>query len=614
MKQVFQVVNVLSMSLKLLVLLPPLIVFCAQAKAAERIDLEKGGANQAALESLLPTDSISAADTVGLSKAELRAVRKKLYANGKMVTRYQQYHLGVPVWGEAVVEHRFKGQGKPHMSGAVFRNLHNDLPSTKPVYTEAQAIDLAKTSAQVFDTENEQARLYVKYNSHGFSKLVYAVSFLAKESAMPSRPHFIVDANTGKILEQWEGLTYFEATGPGGNTKTGQYEYGTDFGPLMVTDSCIMDSANVAAVNLNGGTTSTTPYQFSCPRNTFKPINGAFSPINDAFYFGNAVFNMYRDWLGLRPISQKLLMRVHYKSRYDNAFWNGTSMNFGDGGARFYPLTSMDISGHEVSHGFTEQNSNLVYSGMSGGINEAFSDMAGEATENYIKGSNDFLVGAEVFKATGALRYMANPKQDGRSIDNAINYRSGLDVHYSSGVYNKAFYLLATTPGWSTRKAFEVMADANQLYWTANSTFNLGACGVEKAAGNRGYVVADVTAAFNAVGVSCATTTPGDTGTVLLSGMPVTSIALAKTASKTYSIVVPTGKTSLTFRLSGGTGDADLYMKLGTAPTKTSFSMKSTSPTNSETITVAAPTAGTYFILVTAYKAVSGTTLLATVN
>ncbi|MEN9867106.1 MAG: hypothetical protein RL748_2696, partial [Pseudomonadota bacterium] len=220
--------------------------------------------------------------------------------------------------------------------------------------------------------------------------------------------------------------------------------------------------------------------------------------------FGGVVFNMYQGWLGVRPISQKLLMKIHYKRSYENAFWDGTAMYFGDGATTFYPLVSLDVAAHEVSHGFTEQNSGLIYSGMSGGMNEAFSDMAGEAAEYFRSGTNDWQVGREIFKAAGALRYMDNPPQDGRSIDNAANFTSAMDVHYSSGVYNKAFYLLATTAGWNTRKAFEIMADANRLYWTAGSTFNQGACGVQNAAANRGYTVADVTAAFAAVGVTCA--------------------------------------------------------------------------------------------------------------
>ncbi|TXH39903.1 MAG: hemagglutinin, partial [Burkholderiaceae bacterium] len=191
-------------------------------------------------------------------------------------------------------------------------------------------------------------------------------------------------------------------------------------------------------------------------------------------------------------------------------------------------------------------------------------------------------------------------------------YTSGLDVHYSSGVYNKAFYLLATKPGWGIRKAFEVMADANRLYWTASSTFNTGACGVEKAAANRGYTVADVTNAFSQVGVSCSGGGGGTTATPLTSGVKVSGITLAKGAQKLYSITVPAGRTSLTIKLSGGTGDGDIYAKAGSAPTTTSYTKKSDGSTNTETITVTSPAAGTYYILVNAYSAVRSTSIIAT--
>ncbi|WP_254842829.1 M4 family metallopeptidase, partial [Xanthomonas graminis] len=298
--------------------------------------------------------------------------------------------------------------------------------------------------------------------------MAYVVSFFADapQGGAPTRPFVIVDARNGAVLRQWEGLTTRDATGPGGNVKTGQYEYGSSgsiHGFLEVDDNCRMQNSVVKSVDLNGGSSGSTAYQFACPRNTYKAINGAYSPINDAHYFGGVIEKMYRAYAGVAPLSFQLVMRVHYGARYENAFWNGSTMNFGDGNTRFYPLVSIDVAGHEVSHGFTEQNSDLTYSGQPGGINEAYSDIAGEATEYYVKGSNDFLVGPEIFKSSGALRYMANPPQDGTSIDNAANYRSGLDVHKSSGVYNKAFYKLATTSGWNTRSAFEVFARANRL-------------------------------------------------------------------------------------------------------------------------------------------------------
>nr|WP_315472570.1 M4 family metallopeptidase [uncultured Undibacterium sp.] len=442
----------------------------------------------------------------GLNASELKAERSMKYDSGLTVVRHVQMHKGVPVWNEAVIEHIEKN-GQSSLRGAVMRNLNQNLPSVKPIFSLADALIQAKTKAQIFETENDQATLYVKMNDSGNPHLVYVVSFNATNTEEARRPFFMLDANTGAVVQQWEGITSANGTGPGGNTKTGQYEYGVNYGNLNVTQvgsTCTLDNANVATYNMNSMTkTPRTPHSFTCPRNTVKAINGAFAPMNDAHYFGGVVFNMYQTWLGVRPISQKLLMKVHYKRAYENAFWDGTAMYFGDGATTFHPLVSLDVTSHEVSHGFTEQNSGLVYSAMSGGMNEAFSDMAGEAAEFFMKGSNDFKVGAEIYKAAGALRYMNNPPLDGRSIDNAANFTSAMDVHYSSGVYNKAFYLLAIKTGWNVQKAFQVMADANRLYWTASSTFNQGACGVETAAVNRGYVKADVTAAFSAVGVTC---------------------------------------------------------------------------------------------------------------
>ena len=153
------------------------------------------------------------------------------------------------------------------------------------------------------------------------------------------------------------------------------------------------------------------------------------------------------------------------------------------------------------------------------------------------------------------------------------------------------------------------MADANHLYWTANSTFNQGACGVEKAATNRGYAVADVTAAFDAVGVNCVAKPP--VTKVLVKGVPVTGLSVATGVGVTYTIVIPAGAKNLTFKTSGGTGDADIYAKFGAAASTSVFDVKSDGGTNTETITVAAPKAGTYYLLLNGYAAASGVSLVA---
>jgi hypothetical protein len=153
----------------------------------------------------------------------------------------------------------------------------------------------------------------------------------------------------------------------------------------------------------------------------------------------------------------------------------------------------------------------LVYLQQSGAINESFSDMAGEATEYYFvqkfgkpftRPVPDMQVGADIVKQAGtALRYMCNPPQDGNSIGNANDYHDGLDVHYASGVFNKAFCLLSQRNGWNVKMAFDVFVVANQHFWVPNSTFQTAAAGALEAAAVLNYPTADVIYAFSQVGI-----------------------------------------------------------------------------------------------------------------
>jgi Zn-dependent metalloprotease len=596
-------------------LLATLVAAACNVMAADRINLENHSAAPAAK---MLAGSAKTHELLGLAASDIRELRSVKYANGKVVTRFEQMHQGVPVWGEGIVDHGHQNQGHASFSGTMISNVTKDLASVTPSYSASQALARAKSQVGATLTENDQSKLFVKLDANNKAQLIYVVSFVHTGKA--SRPHFMIDANNGAVIQQWEGMTHAEAGGPGGNGKIGQYTYGSagsgsTYGPLLVTSTCSMDSANVITYNyLNGKTKPSAAYKFACPTNTYKVTNGAYSPLNDGHYFGNVVFNMYNAWLGQRPITGKLEMRIHYDvAGWENAFWDGVGMSYGDGGSTFYPLVSLGVTAHEVSHGYTEQNSGLVYSGMSGGMNEAFSDMASEAASWYMRGTGTFMIGDDIKKGSGAMRYMINPEDDGRSIGHASKFTSSMDVHHSSGVFNKAFYLLATKSGWTVRKAFEVMADANRLHWTANSTFNQGACGVEKAAISRGYAVADVTAAFASVGVTggCGGTTPPPGAIALTKDVSVSFAGATGTQAK-YTFVVPTGSTNLSFKMSGGTGDGYLYTQLSTAPTTTSYLAKSDGSSNAETILIAAPTAGTYHLLANAYATVSGASIVAT--
>ncbi|GAA4804451.1 M4 family metallopeptidase [Lysobacter hankyongensis] len=428
--------------------------------------------------------------------------------------RYQQTFRGLPIFGEHVIVNEDESGNLRTLFGRKVDGLASEIPAGRPRLNASRALAVGKsaglgTRQGFMRTRDEKAELMIHIDDAGRARKAYVVSYFADTArgGSPMRPTVIVDAQTGRVLQQWDNLQHaLVGTGPGGNVKTGQYEYGTDFGFMDVAQSgstCTMTNPNVLTMNLNHGIDDTPAFSYNCPRNAFQIINGAFSPLNDAHYFGSVIYNMYNAYIGKPPLTFQLVMRVHYATGYENAFWDGAAMTFGDGASTFYPLISLDVASHEVSHGFTSQNSNLTYSGQSGGINEAYSDIAGEAAEYYMHGNNDFLVGEDIFKSAGALRYMADPTQDGLSIGHASDYTNGMDVHYSSGVYNRAFFTLATKPGWNTQRAFQVFARANDLYWTASTNFNQGACGVQTAAQDYGYSVSDVSAAFDVVGVNC---------------------------------------------------------------------------------------------------------------
>ncbi|WP_448098509.1 M4 family metallopeptidase [Luteibacter yeojuensis] len=573
----------------------------------------------------VPVNQLAA--KLGLSADNSFVARNALpTVKGTQTVRMQQTFKGVPVYGRSIaVEQDAQGNALV-ANGVVTSDLQVDLTSVTPKIDQASAIaslmKQARTlTAATVKPENAKADLYVYPVDGAPARLVYLTSFFVGGDH-PTRPTAIIDANTGQVVEQWEGLTNAEvdATGPGGNQKVGQYTWGANGLPaLRVTQSgttCTAQNAFVKSYNMKKATSgSGTLWSFTCFNSSGDAVNGAYGPINDAHHFGGVVHDMYTAYTGAAPLNQVLIMKVHYGNNYENAFWDGSSMTFGDGASTFYPLVALDVTSHEISHGYTEQHSNLAYSGQSGGMNEAYSDIAGEAAEYYDRGSNDFLVGSDIVKTSAgigdALRYMCNPTQDGGSIDNASDYYNGLDVHYSSGVYNKAFCVLAKTSGWDTVKAFKAFARANALYWTASSNFNSGACGVASAATDLGYSATDVAAAFTAVGVTCSTGGGGG-GTQLQNGVAKTGLAGSSGTELSYTVVIAAGASNLSIVTSGGTGDADLYVKFGSAPTTSSYNCRPYLNGNNETCTFAAPQAGTYYVKVRGYSTFSGVSLKAT--
>jgi Zn-dependent metalloprotease len=459
-------------------------------------------------------EGISIGPIFGLTQdEEFKLLRKGTDFNRVSHYRYQQSFKGIPVWGMHTIVSIGPSNKVTGLHGTMVLDIARDIKSIPSILDPRDALEkmkkehMKKDKGAAWHFRNEKYGTFIYIHKNKKAYLCYVVSFFADtECGNPSQFIHFVEVKTGRTLHSFDMLRYADGTGPGGNLKVGYYYYGTDYPGFGVTvngSTCTMNTTDVKTVDLNHGTSGTTPYSYTCYENTHEEINGAYCPLNDAQYFGQVVFDMYNDWYSVPPLPFQLTLRCHYWVNYENAFWDGSTMTFGDGYTTFYPLVGLDVVSHEVSHGFTDYNSDLIYSGQSGGINEAFSDMAGEGAKFYMRGSNDFMCGYDIFKnPTGALRYLYDPPLDGRSIDHVDDYYEGMDVHYSSGIFNKAFYLIATSPGWTTRKAFDIFVKANQDYWQPSTNFVQGAEGARDAALDYGYSCADVRNAFQVVGIT----------------------------------------------------------------------------------------------------------------
>ncbi|XP_046567103.1 virulence metalloprotease-like [Haliotis rubra] len=291
----------------------------------------------------------------------------------------------------------------------------------------------------------------------------------------------------------------------GGNKKIGIIHYDGTHRCLELRQEngiCYLENEHVKVVDMNNSAIerSIGVAHFDCAGNLNDSINGAYSPSVDALYYGTQIVKMFKEWYDTEPIRGGLTLRVHFSRNVMNAFWNGHNVSFGDGRRRFiYPLVSLDIAAHEIAHGFTEQHSGLIYIGQSGGLNEAFSDMAGEMAELFTN-ATDWQVGADIMYRR-PMRFFANPEKDGRSISHMDKYSDRMSPHTTSGIYNKVFYLLAHEYGLNPIEVFRVFLHANKIYWQPLTNFINGACDVMQAAYDMGQPGEPFARAFREVGI-----------------------------------------------------------------------------------------------------------------
>ncbi|MEU4146689.1 M4 family metallopeptidase [Streptomyces parvulus] len=399
---------------------------------------------------------------IGLGAKEKLVVKDVVKdRDGTVHTRYERTYDGLPVLGGDLVVHRSESgvsQGVTRATNAAVK-VATVTPKVDAARAEAQALSAAKDAGSSKAAADSAPRKVV-WAATGKPVLAYeTVVGGLQDDGTPNELHVITDAATGAKLYEYQGIE----TGSGKSLYSGEVTLGTTKSGSSYE---LHDTGRGGhkTYNLARGTSGTgtlfTDADDAWGTGTASADAQDQTAAVDAAYGAQTTWDFYKETFGRSGIKndgKAAYSRVHYGNNYVNAFWSDACfcMTYGDGTGNTNPLTSLDVAGHEMSHGVTSNTAGLNYSGESGGLNEATSDIFGTGVEYFANSSadkGDYLIGEKIdINGDGTpLRYMDKPSKDGASKDYWSSGLGGVDVHYSSGPANHFFFLLAEGSGART--------------------------------------------------------------------------------------------------------------------------------------------------------------------
>ncbi|MEH7462307.1 M4 family metallopeptidase [Bacillus thuringiensis] len=453
------------------------------------------------------------------------------------VVRLQQMYEGVPVWGFTQIAHVGKDGVLKVVSGTVAPDLNKkEKLKNKNKIDGKQAIAAAQKDLGLnpkYEVE-PAADLFVYQNGEETTyAYVVKLNFLDPE---PGNYYYFIEADSGKVLNKYNTIhnANTENNAPI-KPVTGTNKIGTGKGVLGDTKS-INTTLSGSSYYLQDNTRGAVIYTYNgnnrtrLPGSLWADTDNIFNATRDAaavdaHYYAGVTYDYYKKTFNRNSYNDAgapLKSTVHYGKNYNNAFWNGSQMVYGDGdGYTFIPLSgSVDVIGHELTHAVTEYSSNLIYQNESGALNEAISDIFGTLVEYYDNRNPDWEVGEDIYTpgtAGDALRSMSDPTKYGDPDHYSKRYTGTSDnggVHTNSGIINKAAYLLAnggthygvTVNGIGKDKVGAIYYRANTVYLTESATFSQARAALIQAAadlyGANSAEVAAVKQSYDAVGVN----------------------------------------------------------------------------------------------------------------
>ncbi|WP_241002563.1 M4 family metallopeptidase [Streptomyces sp. CB01881] len=444
-------------------------------------------------------------------------------ANGTRHLRFERTFAGLPVLGGDLVVHQAADGAVKAVDKAVgatisVPSLTPEIPADKAAAQASGAVQATvgitadKDESPLKEVHQTGAAELVVWAADGNPRLAYRTTVEGvRADGTPSSQLLVTDAASGEVLSTHEQVQ--TAAGSGNGVFVGNVPLTTTLSgsTYQLKDATRGGQSTVNFKNRTSG--SGTLYTDADNVWGTGAASNTQSAAVDAQYGAAATWDFYKNTFGRNGIKNNgvgATSRVHYGSNYVNAFWSDSCfcMSYGDGAGNTHPLTEIDVAGHEMTHGVTSATAGLNYSGESGGLNEATSDIFGTMVEFYANLATDkpdYLIGEQIdLNGDGTpLRYMDKPSKDGGSADSWSSGVGNLDVHYSSGVANHFFYLLAegsgaktingvsynsptsngsTLTGIGRDKAAAIWYRALTVYWTSTTNYKGARTGTLSAA------------------------------------------------------------------------------------------------------------------------------------
>ena len=390
--------------------------------------------------------------------------------------RHQQIYNGIPVEGRVFITH-YKNGNLKSANGNYEQNIEaNTRPSLSKKEALKKALDYFNAQKYItnINSDNLKGELVILPVQNACF-LCYKFDLYASKPL--KREYVFVDANTGEIRGRHNRIHHEDRKGTAVTQYNGIKEITADSVDNYYRLRESGRGGGIVTLNVNYSVDKENATDFTDDDNHWEDPTGKDAHAYGCHYNTEVTYDYYLEKFGRNSYDgngAQLISYIHYGEEYNNAFWDGESMTYGDGdGTRYGPFTCLDVVAHELTHGVTEYTAGLIYSNESGALNESFSDIFGVCVDFYANPSTaNYLMGDEFTLLTDGFRDMSNPNRKADPDTYKGRYWfTGTDdyggVHTNSSVQNYWFFLLA-----------EGGTGINDY----NNSYNVRGIGIEKAA------------------------------------------------------------------------------------------------------------------------------------